>query len=104
MLYLPSFQTCRKVLEKNYDRRGIRRSSSSGLAKSKLVRFNQDSQQGVKDPKGRETSLQPQYDSIKEQIHRRPTYCLPLLKRRFQKAGLWFATQNLALQAWKEGT
>lgn len=46
----------------------------------------------------------PRYSSIKQQLASCPSYSLPLLKRRFDLAGLSKATRVLAFNAWKEGT
>lgn len=93
------------MLAKNYDRRKQGDPHSTRLAKTTLVRVNTQNGKGHHHVSWKKKeSYFPQFTSIKHRLRECPSYSLPLLKRRFDNAGLSKATRVLALNAWKEGT
>lgn len=79
-------------------------SRCSDLAEPTLVRFgSKECKESVKVPGQKTQHIQSGLDKTGD-LNKCPPYSLPLLKRRFDKAGLSKPCRILALHAWREGT
>lgn len=89
------------------DNNGSSKSNSGGsrLAYTKLVRkYSSKCTSNVKvQGKKRKCNI-AKSQRITAYLRQRPNYCLPLLKRSFDREKLPRPTQNLVLHSWKEGT